>query len=184
MTSTNCSVLHLWSVTAHDWTMCLQRSADFEQENGYPSSDRPVSCSAVWNVIYAQTIQPQGHTTISSEALSGPTRSTLNNETYFLLLFETPPHLHSDRANRALPDQPTFRTAEWRNKPDDIDMQMEKERKTWEFKGGRRTSFNSSTQHRKWLDRPSSEDEKSEANWQLLWDLGESFTYSTIGWTL
>lgn len=108
MTSTNCSVLHLWSVTAHDWTMCLQRSADFEQENGYPSSDRPVSCSAVWNVIYAQTIQPQGHTTISSEALSGPTRSTLNNETYFLLLFETPPHLHStERTERCQTSQPS-----------------------------------------------------------------------------
>lgn len=141
MTSTNCSALHLWSVTAHDWTMCLQRSADFEQENGYPSSDRPASCGAVWDVMHAQTKQPQGHTTISSEALSGPTQSTLNNETYFLLLFDTPPHLHSDRANRALPDQPTFRTAEWRNKPDDIDMQMEKERKTWEFKGGRRILF-------------------------------------------
>lgn len=150
MTSTNCSVLHLWSITAHD-DVCsglqiFEKTARERLSISISSGElqRPAN-QVCWDVMHAQTKQPQGHTTISSEALSGPTRSTLNNETYFLFLSKPPPHLHSDRANRALPDRPTFRTGEQRNKWDGIDKQIEKERKTWKFKRGSRTSFYPST---------------------------------------
>lgn len=153
MTSTNCSVLHLWSIKAHDWTM-LAAVCKYSKKKKTARGRLSISISSselqqpanqvLWDVMHAQTKQPQGHHNII-RGLEWPDRSTLNNETYFLFPSEPPPHLHSDRMNQALPEQPAFRTGEQRNKWDGIDMQMETERKTWKFKGRKRTSFKPST---------------------------------------